>query len=358
MFAQAMKGNGVLAMGTPVAHIREKFKTFNDIVQQSLWKPHHHMHGLPRPDGILSFTYMSERVPNVFCTQPKHGSVFDCSKFDLMLLFAADRLWDDVCSLTLHDGCARHLPCDDMLRPGTITPALRAIHRYGFKTSRAGWCPNGSSDSPVPCGDVCRAAASISGSRVLEANMLSFARRCASRTAHVPLHMQPPCHRKGTPHHGPTDHSGLLHSEAMIHVMGEGANMTMAVARRLSRALIGVGAVEVGSPTGSSYKHSGSDQRWQHAASAKIKSRLQWLADRIANMSLIEHRLEKWVYVIDPSIGHLEAVAPSLTASGMLNSHVVDYRFRWVPDASMWGYEAWERGLRPMNRAWKRLPLQ
>ena len=30
MFAQAMKGNGVLAMGTPVAHIREKFKTFND----------------------------------------------------------------------------------------------------------------------------------------------------------------------------------------------------------------------------------------------------------------------------------------------------------------------------------------
>ena len=87
------------------------------VVRHSQWH-----HAGPRGRGVLSFSYLSSRIPSLFCAQP-WDSEWSCAAFDVVLLFeAAGALAPGAaCSVSTHDavgcscGCAGASPiaaCD------------------------------------------------------------------------------------------------------------------------------------------------------------------------------------------------------------------------------------------------------
>ena len=79
-------------------------KSLEEVVRHSQWH-----HDGPRGSKVLSFSYLSSRIPSLFCAQP-WDSEWSCAAFDVLLLFEASGplALEAACSVSTHDavGCS------------------------------------------------------------------------------------------------------------------------------------------------------------------------------------------------------------------------------------------------------------
>ena len=79
--------------------------TFGDLLNATRWKPWDDIHSPP----LLSFSFISARVPNSFCAQPTFDAM-GCGAFDVVLLFRnGPGIWKHACAGALNDACGRNL---------------------------------------------------------------------------------------------------------------------------------------------------------------------------------------------------------------------------------------------------------
>ena len=278
-FGRAMHGAGVLVMAvdsrviSPAHHA-----SFDALLSATRWLPWAGSERLSPP--LLSLSYLSARVPNVFCAQPDVDALA-CGTHDVLLLFRATaRLLGLSCAATLNDACG-HSMCEPPMvsrakRAGWLCPT--SLDEPVERELAAGLCP-----LPGGCyGEFapgrCTVTRSPNATRRrlhLETAMRGFWRACRR-----------PAQAESTFAHMPTGGggTGALQNELQF-LAGRGAHRLNAA---LEHALIGVGTINV---VGSQLE----------PASAARVCRARWLAAALSSKFGLR-KLEVWRFAIDPAL--------------------------------------------------------
>ena len=271
-FHEAMHGAGVLVMAADSRVIwPELHLSFGDLLNATRWTPWND----PKSPPLLSLSYVSARVPNVFCAQP-HFDASGCGAHDVLLLFRnSPSLWRRACAVSLNDACGIGL-C-----------------RLSSSTRRRRRCPHAS--EPQRAAALCEAVGGgaagagrclAESSAALEGAMQALQSACRSADANASASFahQPTCWGRNR---------GALHNELQFR-----APIAGRIGAALEAALVAVGTIAVAAPS-AHVGASASDAL--AAASAARLCRARRLAAALRT-ALRLPRPEVWRFSIEPSL--------------------------------------------------------
>jgi hypothetical protein len=253
-FEVAMHGAGVLVLAAdsrviwPTLH-----QTFGDLLNATRWMPWDDSASPP----MLSLSYTSARVPNVFCAQPTFDAL-GCGAHDVLLLFrSSPELLKFACSISLHDACGRNL-CRRERRAQVLSQFRSGANpRSTLRSRTRRTCPGrheleraaalcdlqgGTEEGAGRC--------TTTGAAGLEEAMLAFQAACrvppapATAPATTSGPAAGPVRSNTSFEESPTcwgRNRGALHNELQFM-----APSTHEIGRLLAMALIGVGVIGVG----------------------------------------------------------------------------------------------------------------
>ena len=290
-FEEAMASNGVLVLAADSRVIWPAlYQSFGDLLNATRWKPWDDPHSPP----LLSMSYISKRVPNVFCAQPTFDAT-GCGAYDVVLLFRnSPVVWNRACACALNDACGRSL-CS------TFGWAGRKAQRQRMKCPTSSEelskarklcnAPGGFSENAGRCLVKGSSGGEIGSSSALEDAMRLFQRACHELLdTNTTFATMPTCFGRN---------QGQLHNELQFS-----AKTTGQLGGDLQSALLGVAAIGVGG---------------LHAnASTPRICRARRLAASLQSTFMPHgHPLEVWRFEMDPS---LTPAAPQLYTAPIFRS--------------------------------------
>jgi len=157
-FTRAMEGAGVIVSAVE-SRARHRATNLTDVLRASTWARStglktitakmdlNALTAMPcrttTEPRILSATYVSSRVANVFCAQPIAGG--DCARYDVLLLFdRAAHIAARACSTTPFDGYGLSCGCDGAFARVVQKPSTFPLGPARLMRRRMGDClPNG-----------------------------------------------------------------------------------------------------------------------------------------------------------------------------------------------------------------------
>ena len=303
-FERAMHSNsGLLVLAAdsrvvwPTLH-----HTFGDLLNATRWMPWDD----PTSPPLVSMSYISARVPNVFCAQPTFDAM-GCGAYDIILLFHnTAALWGSACACALNDACGRSL-CSSygkgarkLLRQVPMCPTRRETSEDWALAKQLCTSPGGLRENVGRCLITEETRSRPASWTNLERAMRLFQQACLQAPdGNTTFAIQPTCFGRNR---------GQLHNELQFR-----AQTTDRLGAQLEAALIGVGVVTVAATDANSAKSA------QLAnASATRLCRARRLARALQGRFSSNGRpLEVWRFELDP----LQALAtPQLYTAPVFRS--------------------------------------